>query len=290
MCNIAPGMPHEVTGLQPTRDSMKNSSGFFRELIRRGSATADEAYYRRYDSAGMDPSSCKGNGPADLIFVTGYFGAQIIDTAAEIAQQEGMDLLILDRAIEEKDGRSIKRLCMAGGEHGYRNLEYEAVQEISEAYREAGAGGGDKDCAYRRDGAGGGDEDCAYRRDGTGGGDEDCAYREAGAGGRDEDCAYRRDGAGRGCADGGSGAGLVIACGDGILYDEMTRDIIADHELIIVGEDMCPSKLWKRACLDEDTWHAFMFFGTEEEKRQAFGEYHARQKELFRQTRAARAR
>ena len=244
MCFIAPGMPHDVTGLQPTRDSMTNSAGFFRELVRRGSAADDENYYRRYDPTGLESDTCKGNGPAGLIFVTGYFGAPIEETAAEIAGQEGMDLLILDRAIEIKDGRSIRKLCMAGGEHGYRNLEYEAVQEISEAY-----GGG------------------------------------VGSDGEDRDDGERED---RDSVSFVSDTGLVIACGDGILYDEMSRDVIAGHELIIVGEDMSLSKLWKRACCDDQTWHAFMFFGSEEEKRQAFEEYHQRQKQLFRQVKAAR--
>ena len=153
-----------------------------------------------------------------LIFVTGYFGAPILEIAEDIARQEGMDLLILDRAIEKKDGRSIRKICMAGGEHGYRNLECEAVQELST---------------------------------------------------RPE-----------------SARGLVVACGDGILYDEMTRDLILEHELIIAGEDMSLSKLWKGALEDQKTWHAFMLFGSEEEKRRSFEKYHERQRELFRQVRS----
>lgn len=242
MCYIAPGMPHEITGLQPTRDSMNNSSGFFKELVRSGSATADEAYYRRYDpdtgrsNGGLglnnddpggckgDPDGCKGNGTSDLIFVTGYFGAPIIETADEIAKQEGMDLLILDRAIEKKDGRTIRKLCMAGGEHGYRNLEYEAVEELTS---------GELASTNTR---------------------------------------------------------LVIACGDGILYDEQTRGLILDHDLLIAGEDLKEEKLWKGAQADDETWHAFMLFGSDEEKRAAFDAYIERQKALFRQVRDELAR
>ena len=96
-----------------------------------------------------------------IIFVTGYFGAPVLETAKEIADREGMDFLVLDGLIEEKDGRSIRRICMAGGEHGYRNLEYEAVDTLCER-----------------------------------------------------------------CDAGLQEKGIVVACGDGILYDEQTRDMI----------------------------------------------------------------
>lgn len=253
MCNIAPGMPHEITGLQPTRNSMANSSGFFRELVRSGSVSADEAYYRRYDP---DPDGdkgtfdgqkgrfdqCKGNGSSDLIFVTGYFGAPIEETAKEIAEQEGMDLLILDRAIEKKDGRSIRRICMAGGEHGYRNLEFEAVEELTSIA---------------------GSLETAELRSSTGSSQD----QSEPAGG----CLYPTR--------------LVIACGDGILYDEQTRELILDHDLIIVGDGLKPDRLWEGALADEETWHAFMLFGSDKEKRAAFEAYHERQKELFSQVR-----
>lgn len=162
---------------------------------------------------------CKGNGQADLIFVTGYFGAPIVETAEEIAEKEGMELLILDRAIEEKDGRPIRRICMMGGEHAYRNLEYEAVAEL-----------------------------CAAA-------DEGEADRHAG--------------------------GLVVACGDGILYDDQTRDLILKHRLIIAGEDESVDDLWARACRDAETWHAFMHFGSDEERLVRFKSNHAAQKSFF---------
>ena len=226
MCYIAPGMPHEITGLQPTRDSIAGSSGFFRELFRRGGTEADEAYYRRYDSGSRenygsgDRRSCETIVPGDLIFVSGYFGAPIIGIAEEIAEQEEMDLLILDCAIEKKDGRSIRRICMMSGEHGYRNLEYDAVKELHEA---AHAGGDSVIPAH----------------------------------------------------------GLVVACSDGILYDEETRELILQHDLVIAGEGMDPDRLWKGALADSDTWHAFMHFGSEEERRAKFdANYHA-QRILF---------
>ena len=149
-----------------------------------------------------------------LIFVTGYFGAPIRETADRIASSKGRSVLDLDAMIEEKDGRSIARLCMMGGEHAYRNAEYEAVTELHE-----------------------------------------------------------------------DSAPLVVACGDGILYDDDSRAVILQHELVIAGEDLPLEELWERAKADEATYHAFMKFGSDEEKRAKFEEHHARQKKLFEQVR-----
>ena len=147
-----------------------------------------------------------------ILFVTGYFGAPIRETAKALAGERGWDYFDLDRAIEERDGRSIVRICMAAGEHGYRNQEYEIVEELA-----------------------------------------------------------AKDGA----------QPLVVACGDGVLYDDETRQLIQRHELVIAGSDMNPDELWARAREEDATWHAFMMFGDEKEKEEAFRGYYLRQKTLF---------
>lgn len=166
-----------------------------------------------------------------LIFVTGYFGADIRGEAERIAAGKGRPVLLLDPLIEEADGRSIARLCMMGGEHAYRNAEYEQVGKICREYADRGYAG-----------------------------QEACDDGE-----KSDD----------------TGPLPVVACGDGILYDEDTRAMILQHTLVIAGEDMEPEDLWERARQDETTWHAFMKFGTEEEKRRAFEAHHERQRKLF---------
>ncbi|MBQ6400682.1 MAG: hypothetical protein IJI20_00200 [Firmicutes bacterium] len=148
----------------------------------------------------------------EYIVVTGYFGAPIAEEAEKLAEEKGWPLADLDRIVEEKDGRSVARICMMAGEHGYRNREYEALEELTGA---------------------------------------------------------------------DAPPGLVIACGDGVLYDDQSRDLIRDFGLVIAGEEMSRDCLWERARKDENTWHAFMKFGTDEEKRAAFDEYHRRQQNLF---------
>ena len=165
------------------------------------------------------------------IIVTGYFGTPIEETARKLAASEGLDYLSLDEEITKRDGRSIKRLVMMNGEHGYRNQEYEVLQELC------------------------GDEEDAM--------DADVPAGEA--------------------VD--TGSGLVIACGDGVLYDDDSREIILRHELVIAGEDITTDELWENAKAIEDSYHAFMAFGTEEEKRAAFEQLIQRQRNLFAQVR-----
>ena len=147
---------------------------------------------------------------ANLIVVTGCFGAPIMEKARELSAQRGLPLVDLDKEIEHRDGRSIKRLVMMNGEHGYRNLEYEVLQELSDA-----------------------------------------------------------------------GASCVVACGDGVLYDDDSRGIILENELVIAGADLSEEELWRNACAVSDSYHAFMSFGTEEDKRAAFGNLIQRQRSLI---------
>ena len=76
-------------------------------------------------------------------------------------------------------------------------------------------------------------------------------------------------------------AGCVIACGDGVLYDEDSREIALANELVLAGLDEDADTLWARAKADEDTYHAFMHFGSEDEKRQSFDRLIERQRALF---------
>ena len=145
-----------------------------------------------------------------ITIVTGYFGAPIKDEARRLAQDYDAKLIDLDREIEKRDGRSIRRLVMMNGEHGYRNLEYEVLKELSEC-----------------------------------------------------------------------GTPCVVACGDGVLYDDDSRELALANELIIVGDEMTTDELWEAAKADEGTYHAFMSFGTEEQKRAAFRDLIARQRSMF---------
>lgn len=73
----------------------------------------------------------------------------------------------------------------------------------------------------------------------------------------------------------------VVACGDGVLLDEMSRELIMRHELIITGMDMTEEDLWQNAKNQAASCHAFMYGKDEDAKRTAFGELYKRQQILF---------
>lgn len=151
----------------------------------------------------------KGYLKSRLIFVTGYFGAHIKETAERAAEENSCEILYLDDEIEKSDGRSILRICMTMGEHEYRNKEYEILKRLDTTW---------------------------------------------------------------------SG---VVCCSDGVLLDEMSRDIILKHSLIIAGTELTENDLWENALKIKDPSHAFMHFGTNESKRKAFKELYKRQHLLF---------
>ena len=64
------------------------------------------------------------------LFVIGYIGSRRMERGEELARELGYQLLDLDRMIEERDGRSLKKLIMMMGEHEYRNKEYEILKEL----------------------------------------------------------------------------------------------------------------------------------------------------------------
>ena len=75
--------------------------------------------------------------------------------------------------------------------------------------------------------------------------------------------------------------GIVVWCGDGVLHDEMSREIALGGELVIAGEDMTEDELWENACQTEKSYHAFMAFGSNEQKRESFHRLIERQRTLF---------
>ena len=164
-----------------------------------------------------------------LIFITGFFGAPLLQRAQQLAEEHDLPLISLDEEIEKADGRSVRRICMMMGEHEYRNKEYEALKNLTE---------------------------CALNEE------DECALEEAAEGETPR-------------------SGAVVLCGDGVLHDDMSRDLITSHQLIVLGGDMSCDELWENAKTIEGSCHAFMHFGSEEKKRAAFDDLYERQRVLF---------
>lgn len=148
----------------------------------------------------------------NMIFVTGPFGAPVMEKAKALSAEKDLPFLSLDDEIERMDGRSVLRICMVMGEHEYRNKEYEALLRI------------------------------------TG-------------------------------EQGSSGA--VIACGDGVLLDDMSREIITSYSLVIEGADLTCKELFEGALCIKNPCHAFMHDSNKEKVREAFADLCQRQKAFF---------
>lgn len=147
----------------------------------------------------------------NIIFVTGFFGAPVIQSAERLAKEKGYAFLSLDAEIEKDDGRSIQRICMMMGEHEYRNKEYAALLQIVKSAE----------------------------------------------------------------------SGLIVCCGDGVLLDDMSKDLIKKHSILVIGTDLPKETLWQNAKKDKSTYHAFMHFGTEEKRRTLFNALWEKQRVLF---------
>ena len=143
------------------------------------------------------------------IYVTGFIGSDRYALGKKTAEEKGRELIILDKEIEELDGRSVMRIIMLMGEHEYRNKEYEALEILS----------------------------------------------------KKED--------------------LVVVCGDGVLFDEMCRDLMEQGEVLIADADKSAEQLWQAAKDDQNIPYAFMQFSEEGKKRETFFRLYEQRKPIY---------
>lgn len=78
----------------------------------------------------------------NIIFVTGFIGSDRVGLARQLADEKGLEFVLLDQEIEAKDGRSVRRIAMSMGEHEVRNKEHEALKDLLEREAIADRGGG----------------------------------------------------------------------------------------------------------------------------------------------------
>ena len=65
-----------------------------------------------------------------VIYVIGFIGSDRMAVARAASEQHGVPLYDLAAEIEERDGRTIRRMVITMGEHELRNKEYEALTAI----------------------------------------------------------------------------------------------------------------------------------------------------------------
>ena len=74
--------------------------------------------------------------------------------------------------------------------------------------------------------------------------------------------------------------GIVVLCGDGIIFDDQNREVLQDNTVVLADADTDIEILWERAKNLKNLPYAFMFFGGDERKQQFIDLYEQR-KEIY---------
>lgn len=74
---------------------------------------------------------------------------------------------------------------------------------------------------------------------------------------------------------------IVVCCGDGVIFDDMNRDILKKNQVVIADADLSPEELWERAKNSTDSVYAFMHQADEVLKKEKFMELYRQRKDLY---------
>ena len=74
--------------------------------------------------------------------------------------------------------------------------------------------------------------------------------------------------------------GIVVLCGDGIIFDDQNREVLQDNCVVLADADTDIDTLWERAKDLKGLPYAFMNFGGDERKAQ-FIEMYEYRKEIY---------
>lgn len=70
--------------------------------------------------------------------------------------------------------------------------------------------------------------------------------------------------------------GIVVLCGDGIIFDDQNREVLQDNTVVLADAATDIEILWERAKDLKDLPYAFMNFGGDERKKQFIELYEQR--------------
>lgn len=70
--------------------------------------------------------------------------------------------------------------------------------------------------------------------------------------------------------------GIVVLCGDGIIFDDQNREVLEANTVVLADADTDINILWERAKDLKNLPYAFMFFGGNERKQQFLDLYEQR--------------
>lgn len=80
--------------------------------------------------------------------------------------------------------------------------------------------------------------------------------------------------------------GIVVACGDGVILDDMNREILKKNCVIVADRETPGELLWERARTEQDACpYAFMHQKDEQRKKEKFMSLYEQRKALYHQFR-----
>ena len=74
---------------------------------------------------------------------------------------------------------------------------------------------------------------------------------------------------------------IVVCCGDGIIFDDMNREILENNQVVIADADLSPEELWENAKGLTNSVYAFMHQTDEVMKKEKFMELYRQRKDLY---------
>ncbi|MCB6993910.1 hypothetical protein LI177_10500 [bacterium 210820-DFI.6.37] len=74
---------------------------------------------------------------------------------------------------------------------------------------------------------------------------------------------------------------IVVCCGDGIIFDDMNREILMKNQVLIADAELSAEELWEKAKNLTDSVYAFMHQTDEALKKEKFMELYWQRKDLY---------
>lgn len=75
--------------------------------------------------------------------------------------------------------------------------------------------------------------------------------------------------------------GIVVLCGDGIIFDDQNREVLQDNTVVLADPDTDPEILWEKAKDIKGLPYAFMNFGSEEKRKAQFIQLYQQRKDIY---------
>ena len=74
---------------------------------------------------------------------------------------------------------------------------------------------------------------------------------------------------------------IVVSCGDGVLLDDMSREILSQNQVVIADAELGPEELWEKAKGQTGIPYSFMQMGDETARREKFMVLYQQRKGMY---------